>query len=121
MVAVMAPERQVEEMSLAIHRAVCSTLRLMPEQWALDIPLSAVGLDSIVALELKNRIEANIDVVIRTPTLLKGPSIRELAIQALSQMQTTTPHTEANAAPSGTGKHPARRRRAPHRFVENSR
>jgi polyketide synthase 12 len=62
------------------------------------MPLSAVGLDSIVALELKSRIESGLDVVIHTPSLLKGPTIQQLASQFLEQMLSAT-STEPGGEP----------------------
>jgi len=84
--AALTPESQIEELVSAIHGAVCRALQLAPDQLATNIPLTAVGLDSIVALELKSRIESNVDVVVQTPTLLRGPSVLDLAIQFRGQL-----------------------------------
>ncbi len=70
----------------AIRDAVCESLRLDPSSVGVEVPLSAVGLDSIVGLELKSRLEAGIDVVVQTVSLLKGPSIRSLAAEFLTAM-----------------------------------
>ncbi len=85
-IAAVQPDEQMAALISAIHGAVCRALQLAPEQLTTDIGLTAVGLDSIVALELKNRIESSIDVVVQTPMLLKGPTIEELAVQFRSQL-----------------------------------
>ncbi|MEM9387922.1 MAG: SDR family NAD(P)-dependent oxidoreductase [Pseudomonadota bacterium] len=78
-IASLDAESQLREVRTTLHRAVCQSLQLDAENLDVDVPLSAVGLDSIVALELKNRIESMIDVTVNTLALLKGRSIRDLA------------------------------------------
>jgi acyl transferase domain-containing protein/acyl-CoA synthetase (AMP-forming)/AMP-acid ligase II/acyl carrier protein len=48
---------------------------------ALDVtqPLNNVGIDSLMAIELKNRIEADLGVTVPMVKFLEGPSVRELA------------------------------------------
>jgi phthiocerol/phenolphthiocerol synthesis type-I polyketide synthase C len=87
------PDSRIEQLESSIHKAVCQSLRLDPAILRKDMSLSAVGLDSIVALELKSRIESCIDVVVHTPNLLKGPTIHQLAVQFLAQMLAPTPES----------------------------
>jgi phthiocerol/phenolphthiocerol synthesis type-I polyketide synthase C len=82
----LTPERQLELLQIAILRAVCQSMMLDAENVEMDIPLTAVGLDSIIALELKDRIESSIDVVVRTNALIAGKSIRILAEQFREEM-----------------------------------
>jgi myxalamid-type polyketide synthase MxaE and MxaD len=42
-------------------------------------PITMLGLDSLMAVELKNRFEAGLGVVVSVVRLLQGPSVRELA------------------------------------------
>ncbi|MDC8016145.1 type I polyketide synthase [Tahibacter soli] len=80
----------------AILRAVCQSLMLDADGVDLDVPLTAIGLDSIVSLELKDRIESTIDVVVRTNALVAGKSIRSLAQQFFDDL---TANAAAAAAP----------------------
>ncbi|GAB4197021.1 MAG: hypothetical protein Tsb002_30800 [Wenzhouxiangellaceae bacterium] len=82
----MSAEAQIQELQEAIHRAVCQSMRIDPEHVEVNVPLTAIGLDSIVALEVKSRIEAGIDVVVQTNALLKGSSIHDLAQQCHKQI-----------------------------------
>ena len=75
----------------AVRDVVCESLRLDPAGVRTDVSLSALGLDSIVALELKSRLEAAIDVVVQTVSLLQGPTIQALAEQLLSHMAAEEP------------------------------
>jgi NADPH:quinone reductase-like Zn-dependent oxidoreductase len=91
MLLALAPDDRQPHLEAAIHKVVCQSLRLDPADLRMDMPLSAVGLDSIVALELKSRIEAGLAVVLHTPSLLRGPTIHQLAGQLLEQMLSASP------------------------------
>jgi acyl carrier protein len=45
-----------------------------------DQPVTNMGLDSLIALELRNRIQVDMDVRVPIVKLLHGPSIAELAV-----------------------------------------
>ena len=89
----------------AIRDVVCESLRLDPAGVRQDVSLSALGLDSIVALELKSRLEAAIDVVVQTVSLLQGPTIQALAEQFLSQLAADSQPAadEPTGEPAATG------------------
>ena len=54
-------------------------------QAALDLrrPLNAMGLDSLMAIELKNAIQTNLGIALPVSVLVSGPSISELGEQVL--------------------------------------
>ncbi|MEK7787262.1 MAG: acyl carrier protein, partial [Chloroflexota bacterium] len=62
----------------------------LPSPEALDLsqPLTDVGLDSLMAIELKNRIEAGLGTSLAVSNFVEGPSIAELAQRVLAQMGT---------------------------------
>lgn len=62
-----------------IQRRVADALDTDPERVDSEKPLNTMGLDSLMALELKNEIENVLGVVIPITFLIKGPSLRELA------------------------------------------
>jgi acyl transferase domain-containing protein/acyl-CoA synthetase (AMP-forming)/AMP-acid ligase II/NADPH:quinone reductase-like Zn-dependent oxidoreductase/acyl carrier protein len=80
-IAGLSVDEQLAQLQSAVLRAVCKSMLLDAESVELDVSLTAIGLDSIVALELKDRIESSIDVVVRTNALITGKSIRSLAEQ----------------------------------------
>lgn len=72
-------EAQLALIQEAIVTAVASTLRMEPASIEIDVPLASLGLDSIVALELKERVESQLDIVVRTSSLIGGQSIAAMA------------------------------------------
>ncbi|HYU30925.1 MAG TPA: amino acid adenylation domain-containing protein, partial [Thermoanaerobaculia bacterium] len=75
--------------------------RIDPER-----PLAELGLDSLVAVELKGAIEAELEVAPSLSALLDGPSLREVARQALA-LVTSGPGPALLPVPGAeTGEHP---------------
>lgn len=77
----MEPNEQLPAVTAAVVSAVAGTLRIDPSTVEVDVPLVSMGLDSIVALELKERIESLLDIVVRTSSLVGGQSIARMAEQ----------------------------------------
>lgn len=68
-------------------------------------PLTTLGLDSLMAIELKNRIEHELHVRIPIVAFLQGPSIEQFTIQIMDQFQgeqtpETTPEQTDKALPA---------------------
>jgi phthiocerol/phenolphthiocerol synthesis type-I polyketide synthase D len=61
----------------------CSASKLDPHQ-----PLNKLGIDSLMAVELKNRVEADLEMAIPVTALLQGPSLAQLATLLLDQLPT---------------------------------
>lgn len=60
-------------------------LRLSPSRMLPEQPLTTLGLDSLMAMELKNQIEIELGVTVSASKLLAGLSARQLASLALDQ------------------------------------
>ena len=54
-----------------------------PEGLEVDQPLSSFGLDSLLALELKNNLESRLDFTLPMAKLMEGPSITSLAAETV--------------------------------------
>jgi acyl carrier protein len=67
-------------------------------------PLSDMGLDSLMAIELKNRLESSLKVMLPMVQLLQGPSIRTLAALLLAQTTASSDLIGQGAAMVENGK-----------------
>ncbi|HLI70271.1 MAG TPA: beta-ketoacyl reductase, partial [Ktedonobacteraceae bacterium] len=67
-----------------LRRQIARVLRFStPAQLEVNQPLNSLGIDSLMAIELKNRIQTDIGVDIPITSLLQGPSIAQFATQLL--------------------------------------
>jgi aryl carrier-like protein len=71
-----------------LREQVARTLRMDPSQLTVDRPLNSLGLDSLMAMELRKRVETSLGLSLPVVRLLKGPSITELARELLSHLAT---------------------------------
>ena len=80
----VAPELRVELLIRSLTEALSAIVELPPDQLSADQSLASIGLDSLTSLELKNAVEKALQVRLSISTLLRGPTLRELA-QLVSQ------------------------------------
>jgi acyl carrier protein len=74
------PLHRQEIVLVNVQQQVAIVLRLDPSQPVdLDTELTRLGIDSLMAVELKNRIELNLGANLPVAQILNGPSITELA------------------------------------------
>ncbi len=74
-----SPEARRQELELIVRDELARVMSVDPEQLDTEQPLSALGLDSLMSLELKNNLEAKLDFTLPMAKLLEGPSINSLA------------------------------------------
>ncbi len=80
-----SPGRRREEIVRYFRDRVAGVLRLDPDRVDPERPLDAMGLDSLMAIELKGRVEADLGTELPLTSLLDGPTIRGLADLAAEQ------------------------------------
>ncbi len=79
-----------------LSQQVARVLGLSPARLDVHQPLSNLGLDSLMAVELKNRIAIDLGVNVPIVKFLQGPSVEQAATQILDQL--TAEVAEAPAA-----------------------
>ncbi|MCC7362519.1 MAG: AMP-binding protein, partial [Anaerolineales bacterium] len=111
LVAVTAGARRPH--TLAYLRAqVADVLNLPPESLAAAEPLSHLGLDSLMALDLSNRIETDLGAAVPMAAFLRGPSLAQLA-DLLEERLGDAPAPHPSAAPAAlASRHPLTRGQA---------
>jgi acyl carrier protein len=77
------PHRVLEYLTRALGRI----LGFAADELDVTLPISVLGLDSLMAVELKNRIASDLRVSLPTIRLLQGPSLAELAAEIEPRLQ----------------------------------
>ena len=86
-----------------VQTELAKVLELEPDDLPLDQPLNTVGLDSLMALELKNRVEVSLSITLPIVSLIQGPTITQLAEDLLARVEAAAETSGAGGAPAGTG------------------
>ncbi|MEH1814618.1 MAG: amino acid adenylation domain-containing protein [Nostoc sp.] len=105
--ALLAIEPKARQPLLISHlqEQVAQVLRIAPAELNPQQSLSTLGLDSLMAIEIKNDIETNLGVVLPITQFLQSPNIEQLAIATLTQLTSTSIRTIAAVSSIGT-EHP---------------
>lgn len=74
-----APADRTEVIGQAVRDVVGSVLRVKPEGLRLDQPLTDLGLDSLMAVEIENSIESSIGVALPPASLMRARTIGQIA------------------------------------------
>ena len=74
-----APEDRIDIIGHALREVVGSVLRVKPEGLRLDQPLTDLGLDSLMAVEIENSIESAIGVALPPASLMRARTIGQIA------------------------------------------
>ena len=89
-----APADRAEVIGQAVRDVVGSVLRVKPEGLRFDQPLTDLGLDSLMAVEIENSIESSIGVALPPASLMKARTIGQIAtliVEHVGASKGTTP------------------------------
>ncbi|MGH3246651.1 MAG: type I polyketide synthase [Trebonia sp.] len=78
-------ELSFEQLSCLVREEAAEVLRLTPERLAPDVPLRSLGMDSLMSLELRNRLESALGLRL-SPTLLWKHGTLNRLVPALAEM-----------------------------------
>ena len=83
---------------------LASIMAMEVEDIDISVPLSNMGLDSLLAIELKNKIEGRLKVVLPMALFMQEPSINMLAEHVAENYGESSTEGQAATSPSGNGK-----------------
>ncbi len=86
MLATMEPTESLSLLESMLSEQVSKVLRTSAAKLDIEQPLTNMGLDSLMAVELSSRFKRELGVVVSQVTLLRGPSITQLAKQMNEQL-----------------------------------
>jgi acyl carrier protein len=84
-----APEDRTKVIEQAVRDVVGSVLRVKPEGLRADQPLTDLGLDSLMAVEIENSIESAIGVALPPASLMLARTIGQIATLIAEHMSGT--------------------------------
>jgi malonyl CoA-acyl carrier protein transacylase len=97
----LAPEALRPSLISYLKAALAPILGIKPTDISPGRPIVDCGLDSLMALEFRNRISADLRVTVPTAHLLQGPSLEALADEIATQLsKPAAPSSAANHAPA---------------------
>ncbi len=83
------PEHRTEFVAGYLRTEAARVLGVAPARFDITLPLSSYGLNSLMAVQLKNRVEADLGAVLPMVRFLNGPSIEELASTVVEAVRAT--------------------------------
>jgi acyl transferase domain-containing protein/acyl carrier protein len=95
-----SPADRIEVIGQAVRDVVGSVLRVKPEGLRSDQPLTDLGLDSLMAVEIENSIESSIGVALPPASLMRARTIGQIATLIAEHMggaQAAAPRVKAEA------------------------
>ncbi len=101
-------EEKTEKLKNYLRSAVAHVLRLKPENVNPDSSITNLGLDSIVAMELRARLQNALGIEIPVAKLIEGPSINNLTGFIIEQINSgsTSRYPEVKIGRESTGTFP---------------
>jgi acyl carrier protein len=84
------PEERQRLVEDSLVEQIARVLKCSPDKVDRHQPLNRLGIDSLMAVELKNRVEVDLETTVPVTALLEGPSLSQLAAQLLEQMDASS-------------------------------
>jgi aryl carrier-like protein len=97
--ALPGPER-ADGLVRLIREQIARVMQSSADGLDVEQPLKNLGLDSLMAVEIRNRLQSTIGVSIPLASLLEGPSVAQLARRVADSLLPTAVSTAAAAGPS---------------------
>jgi aryl carrier-like protein len=86
-----------ELMTAHLRERVAGVIKLSKEKIDVGAKLISLGFDSLMSIELRNKLESDLGMSVPVSSLLRGPTLRELAGLLLQKLAKVAPPSEAPA------------------------
>jgi amino acid adenylation domain-containing protein len=96
----LAREERQSRLESSLQAQVARLLRVLPSRLDRRQPLSTLGLDSLMSIELKNDLEAHLGVIVPIASFFEAGGITQLATEVLSQLSAPASTAEIIVAPA---------------------
>ncbi|MCD6373887.1 MAG: amino acid adenylation domain-containing protein [Caldisericaceae bacterium] len=93
-VLALNPEDRFDVIRDYLSQVLAKVIKVPAKQINHEIPLTQFGIDSLMAIELKNTVEKQLEVSVPIATLLQGPSVNDLTNLALDQIESPDQQSE---------------------------
>jgi len=94
-----APAEKQAVISQAVREAVGSVLRVKPDSLRDDQPLTDLGLDSLMGVEIESSLEAAIGVALPPTSLVRARTIGQIALLIANHLGAATPGAVGEPSP----------------------
>lgn len=91
------PEQRLELVIAQLQELAARVLRMDRTKLDIQQPLNTLGMNSMMAIELKNRIDLTLGVTVAVVELLQGFGVAQLAARVLTQIEAQIEHTAREA------------------------
>ncbi|WP_433335099.1 SDR family NAD(P)-dependent oxidoreductase [Spirillospora sp. CA-294931] len=92
------PESARRLVTARLRAQVSAVLGQRPERLDAGLPLTRAGLDSLMAVRIKNAVQHDLDVALSLPALLTGATLADLATAVLDELGVQAPAETARPA-----------------------
>ncbi|HTE44381.1 MAG TPA: type I polyketide synthase [Gemmatimonadaceae bacterium] len=96
----LEPDERLSRLTEFLRVEVGRELGIRDERVSLTKPLNALGLDSLMAVQLRNRVQEALQITIPVSRFIEGPSVRQLAEDLVARLETARPTAVPVTAPS---------------------
>ena len=97
-----SPEEKEAVIAQAVREVVGSVLRVKPDRLRDDQPLTDLGLDSLMGVEIENSLEAAIGVALPPTSLMRARTIGQIAALMATHLGGSAPTAAASPAAAPT-------------------
>jgi len=81
------PASRPQMVETFLREQLARVLRISPSKLDLHLPLNRLGIDSLMAVEMKNRVESDLELTVPVALLLKGPTLAQMAAHLVNQLR----------------------------------